>query len=163
MKWKQQHSIATHFLPGKAYNAGATADEIRKVFHENTDLTKLPRERLKQIIQKFVWRIYVYDGDDPNDPDKIKIIMSPTDEAQRELDTLAEDYVALTDFLSDMGGNVLPLPEKCRNTEVYGTIFFCLFSENRSSVQIGVQTAERKSGIFTKMCVQVCKVCRIAH
>jgi len=114
---KQKRAIDRRIveMEAAAYNAGATADEIRKVFHENTDLTKLPRERLKQIIQKFVWRIYVYDGDDPNDPDKIKIIMSPTDEAQRELDTLAEDYVALTDFLSDMGGNVLPLPSILNN------------------------------------------------
>lgn len=97
-------------MEAAAYNVGYTAQQIRKVFEDNTDLTKLPRERLKQLIQKFVWRIYVYDGDTPNDPDKVKIIMVPNEQAQAELDTLAEDYVALTDFLSDTGGGALPLP-----------------------------------------------------
>jgi hypothetical protein len=62
-----------------------------------------------------VWRIYVYDGDTPNDPDKVKIIMVPNEQAQAELDTLAEDYVALTDFLSDTGGGALPLPSVLDN------------------------------------------------
>lgn len=97
-------------MEAAAYNVGYTAQQIRKVFEENTDLTKLPRERLKQLIQKFVWRIYVYDGDSPDDPDKVKIIMVPNEQAQAELDTLAEDYVALTDFLSNTGGGALPLP-----------------------------------------------------
>jgi hypothetical protein len=97
-------------MEAAAYNVGYTAQQIRKVFEENTDLTKLPRERLKQLIQKFVWRIYVYDGDTPDDPDKVKIIMVPNEQAQAELDTLAEDYVALTDFLSNTGGGALPLP-----------------------------------------------------
>lgn len=109
---KQKQAIDRRIVDAEAaaYNVGYTAQQIRKVFEDNTDLTKLPRERLKQLIQKFVWRIYVYDGDSPNDPDKVKIIMVPNAQAQTELDTLAEDYVALTDFLSNTGGGALPLP-----------------------------------------------------
>lgn len=109
---KQKQAIDRRIvdMEAAAYNVGYTAQQIRKVFEDNTDLTILPRERLKQLIQKFVWRIYVYDGDSPNDPDKVKIIMVPNAQAQAELDTLAEDYVALTDFLSNTGGGALPLP-----------------------------------------------------
>lgn len=109
-KQKQRIDRRIVDMEAAAYNVGYTAQQIRKVFEDNTDLTKLPRERLKQLIQKFVWRIYVYDGDTPNDPDKVKIIMVPNAQAQAELDTLAEDYVALTDFLSNTGGGALPLP-----------------------------------------------------
>lgn len=88
-----------------------SVEEIKKSFGDIADISALPYEQQKHIIQKFVWRIYVYTSD--NDPDpQIKIVLAPTSEAKEELNEMASDYVALTDFLSGKDGNALPLPLK---------------------------------------------------
>lgn len=106
-------------IEAAADNRGRTVEEIKAIAKKYTDISKLPREEQKKIIQKLVWRIYVYDNDDPKKPDKIKIVLTPTEQARAELDILAGDYVALTDLLSDMGGNALPLPLKFDNIIIY--------------------------------------------
>ena len=106
-------------IEAAADNKGRTVEEIKGIAKKYTDISKLPREEQKKIIQKLVWRIYVYDNDDPNKPDKIKIVLTPTEQARTELDILAGDYVALTDLLSNLGGNALPLPLKFDNIIIY--------------------------------------------
>ena len=106
-------------IEAAADNKGRTVEEIKGIAKKYSDISKLPREEQKKIIQKLVWRIYVYDNDDPNKPDKIKIVLTPTEQARTELDILAGDYVALTDLLSNLGGNALPLPPKFDNIIIY--------------------------------------------
>lgn len=111
------HSIVE--IEAAADNSGRTVEEIRRAAEEFADIAKLPRDKQKAIIQRFVWRIYVYDDNGPDGGDKIKIILAPTEQARTELDSLAGDYVALTDFLSNMGGNALPLPFIFDNIIIY--------------------------------------------
>lgn len=111
------HSIVE--IEAAADNSGRTVEEIRRAAENFADIAKLPREQQKEIIQRFVWRIYVYDDDGPDGRDKIKIVLAPTEQARSELDSLAGDYVALTDFLSNTGGNALPLPFKFDNVIIY--------------------------------------------
>lgn len=106
-------------IEAAADNKGRTVEEIKGIAKKYTDISKLPREEQKKIIQKLVWRIYVYDNDDPNKPDKIKIVLTPTEQARTELDILAGDYVALADLLSNARGNALPLPPKFDNIIIY--------------------------------------------
>lgn len=102
------HSIVE--IEAAADNSGRTVEEIRRAAEEFADIAKLPRDKQKEIIQRFVWRIYVYDDDGPDGRDRIKIVLAPTAQARSELDSLAGDYVALTEFLSNTRGNALPLP-----------------------------------------------------
>lgn len=111
------HSIVE--IEAAADNSGRTVEEIRRAAENFTDIAKLPRDKQKEIIQRFVWRIYVYDDDGPDGGDKIKIVLAPTEQARSELDSLAGDYVALTDFLSNTGGNALPLPFIFDNIIIY--------------------------------------------
>ena len=111
------HSIVE--IEAAADNSGRTVEEIRRAAENFTDIAKLPRDKQKEIIQRFVWRIYVYDDDGPDGGDKIKIVLAPTEQARTELDSLAGDYVALTDFLSNTGGNALPLPFIFDNIIIY--------------------------------------------
>lgn len=97
-------------LEAAADNSGRTLEEIRRISQEFSDIAKLPRDKQKQIIQKFVWRIYVYNDDGPDGGDKVKIVLASTEQARAELDSLAGDYVAITDMLFGTGGNALPLP-----------------------------------------------------
>lgn len=102
------HSIVE--IEAAADNSGSTIEDIRKAAKKFADIASLPREQQKQIVQKFVWRIYVYDNDDPDGGDKVKIVLAPTEQARAELDSLAGDYVSITNMLSNTGGNALPLP-----------------------------------------------------
>lgn len=88
-------------IESAADQAGKSIEEIQQAFKEMADIASLPYEQQKRIIQKFVWRIYVYHNDGNPDP-KIKIILAPTAEAKEELNEMANDYVALTDLLSRM-------------------------------------------------------------
>lgn len=117
-------------LETAADNAGRNVEDIRKSVKQFADISKLSREQQKAIIQKFIWRIYVYDAPSP-DGDRVKIVLAPTEQARNELDNLASDYVALTDFLSNMGGNALPLPNLMLLNDVdasfEGFLLYCVF------------------------------------
>ena len=52
----------------------------------------------------------MYNDDGPDGGDKVKIVLASTEQARAELDSLAGDYVAITDMLFGTGGNALPLP-----------------------------------------------------
>lgn len=41
---------------------------------------------------------------------QVKIVLAPTEQARAELDSLAGDYVSITNMLSNTGSNDLPLP-----------------------------------------------------
>lgn len=113
-------------IEAAADNSGKTIEEIRKMSQKFSDISKLPKEQQKQIIQKFIWRIYVYnnDGPDGDKGDKVKIVLASTEQARAELDSMAGDYVAITDLLSGKSGNALPLPIKLDNMIIlyYGII-----------------------------------------
>lgn len=40
---------------------------------------------------------------------QVKIVLAPTEQARAELDSLAGDYVSITNMLSNTGSNALPL------------------------------------------------------
>ena len=101
-----------------ADNAGRTVSEIRESAKYFADLSKLSREQQKNIIQKFVWRIYVYDKGGPDGGNDVRIVLAPTEQARAELDNMASDYVAITDLLSNARGNALPLPFKFDNITI---------------------------------------------
>ena len=101
-----------------ADNAGRTVSEIRESAKYFADLSKLSREQQKNIIQKFVWRIYVYDKGGPDGGNNVRIVLAPTEQARAELDNMASDYVAITDLLSNARGNALPLPFKFDNITI---------------------------------------------
>ena len=92
-------------------NADRTVEEFEQMFKECADIGKLPPEQQRKIIEKLVWRIYVYANPDDSGY-HIKIVLAPTEQAKDALKDMAGDYVALTDFLSDMDGGALPLPRK---------------------------------------------------
>ena len=114
---RQKKSIDSRILELEAAvdNSDRTVEEFEQVFKECADIGKLPPEQQKQIIDKIVWRIYVYANPD-DDGHKIKIVLAPTERAKDALKDLAGDYVAITDMLSDMDGSALPLPLKLDNS-----------------------------------------------
>ena len=122
-------------LEAAADNSDRTVDEIREVVKKFSDIVALPKEWQKQLIQKFVWRIYVYDND-PSDGDdddtQVKIVLAATEQARAELDALSSGYVTATDLLSNIKGNALPLPRKHRRYVICGVFAILGFVHNVS-------------------------------
>lgn len=108
-----------------ADNSGRSLEEVREMAKNFSDISKLPRDQQKRIIQKFIWRIYVYDCENPDDGDKVKIVLAPTEAAREELDSMAEDYVAITDMLTNTNGTSQGVPEK--NSRSFGLEWEVLF------------------------------------
>lgn len=102
-----------------ADNSGRSLEEVREMAKNFSDISKLPRDQQKRIIQKFIWRIYVYDCENPDDGDKVKIVLAPTEAAREELDSMAEDYVAITDMLTNTNGTSQGVPIKFDNIIVW--------------------------------------------
>lgn len=50
----------------------------------------------------------MYNDDGPDGGDKVKIVLASAEQARAELDSLAGDYVAITDMLFGTGGNAIP-------------------------------------------------------
>ncbi len=72
-------------IEAAAYHKDKSVEEIKKAFGEFANINILTREQQKQIIQKFVWRIYVYDSPNPNDGDKIKIVLAQQNRQEQSL------------------------------------------------------------------------------
>lgn len=99
-------------IEAAADNNGRTFEEVREMAKNFSDISKLPRDQQKRIVQKFIWRIYVYDSENPDDGDIVKIVLAPTEAARDELNSMAEDYVAITDMLTSTNGTSQGVPMK---------------------------------------------------
>ena len=76
---------------------GKSLEDIKKCFKETADFGKLSPENQKIIIDKFVYKIFVYDVPDGF---RIRVIMAPSNPTKDVLNFL------------DVKGNGLPLPKK---------------------------------------------------
>ena len=101
-----------------ADNSGRSLEEVREMAKNFSDISKLPRDQQKRIIQKFIWRVYVYDCDDPDDGNRVKIVLAPTEAAREELNSMAEDYIAITDMLTNTKGTSQGVPIKFDNINI---------------------------------------------
>lgn len=106
---KQKKNIDRQILDLEtaSISEGESVDEIKANLKKLYDLGKLSREHQKEIIQKLVGRIYVFDDDTAPDDDykRLKIVLAPTSAARDALDALTAKYTTPSDMLSELNGS----------------------------------------------------------
>ena len=105
---------------------GKSLEDIKKCFKETADFGQLSPENQKIIIDKFVYKIFVYDD---HDGFRIRVVMAPANPTKDVLNFL------------DAKGNALPLPKpvrpgRPRTEKVRG--FFVSLLRNKPRTRIGI-------------------------
>jgi len=75
---------------------------------------------------------------------QVKIVLAPTEQARAELDSLAGDYVSITNMLSNTGSNALPLPYLGRycqkkSVDTSSTDFFYFIAHFRKKLGLNLR------------------------